>query len=104
MNNRAQLKGIFGFSLILLGFLFIITSFGLIDPLKESLDDARDTTSLNCKGTPNFNQTAYDNRTRLEKLTQGPTCVATGLTMVYFIFTFMIGVVIWVVAKWRKIT
>jgi len=103
MNNKGQTRAIFGFTLLLLGFIFIITSFATIDPLKEALDDARDTTSLNCKGTDGFNQTDFDDDTRIEQLTRRPTCFVTGLGMVYFIFMFMIGTVSWVAFKWRKI-
>jgi len=101
MNNKGQVKGVFGFALIVIAFVLVITSFVTIEPLKEALDSARDTTSLNCKGTTNFNQTAYDNDTDVEKLTRRPTCFVTGLSLVYFILAFIISIVVWVTYKWR---
>jgi len=101
--KKAQTKAVFGFALIVLAFIFVITSFVTIEPLKEALNNVRDTTSLNCKGTSGFNQTAFDNDTRLAQLTRRPTCFVTGLTIVYFIFAFIVGVGVWVVSKWRKI-
>ncbi len=102
MNKKAQ-KSSFGFALLILAFLFIITAFATIDPLKETLDEARDGTSLNCPGTLNFNQTDYDNDNSLERLTRRPTCLVTGFSMVYFIGSFIIAVSIWVVANWRRL-
>ena len=39
----------------------------------------------------------------LEKLTRRPTCFVTGISMVYFIFAYLIGLATWVVSNWRKI-
>ncbi len=102
MNNRG-VGGIKGMALLLLGFLFIISVFGLIDPLKENLDVSRSQSSLNCKGTDSFNQTAFDEdeSNNLNKLTRRTTCFATGMTLVYFVGSFLIAVVVWVVAKWK---
>ena len=74
MNNKAQ-RGTLGFALLLIVFLVIITSFATIEPLKEVLDDARDSSYLNCIGTLNFNQTAYDldETSTINKLTRRPT-------------------------------
>ncbi len=104
MNKKGQ-KGVFGFALLVLAFVFIIGAFATIDPLKETLDDARDTTSLNCRGTTGFNQTAFDDDedNNINKLTRRTTCFVTGLTLVYFIGAFLIATLIWVVAKWRSI-
>ncbi len=102
MNKRAG-KSVFGFALIVLGFVFFLGVLALIDPFKESLDNARDTTSLNCPGTTGFDQTDYDNDTRVEKLTRRPTCFVTGISMVYFVGSFLIGIVVWLVTNWRKI-
>lgn len=97
-------KGVFGFALLMLVFLFIITVFVTIEPLKEALDDVRDTTSLNCPGTSSFNQTDYDDDTRVEKLTRRPVCFVTGFSMVYFIGSFIIAVFVWLVTNWRRVT
>ena len=59
MNKKAQ-KGVFGFSLVVVAFVLILVLLAIIEPFKESLDDTRDTTSLNCPGTTNFNQTDYE--------------------------------------------
>lgn len=104
MNKKAQKSGVFGFALLAVGLIFILTSFALIDPFKEFLDTARDTSSLNCPGTTNFNQTDYDDDNSLEKLTRRPTCFVTGMLMVYFIGAFLISVMVWIVANWRRLS
>ncbi len=101
-NKKGQ-KSVFGFVLLTLGFVFMIGSFALIEPIKEALDTARDNTSLNCPGTLTFNQTDYEDDSALEKLTRRPTCFVTGLTLVYFIGAFIVGVFVWLVANWRRI-
>ena len=101
MNKRGQMVG---FALLTAVFVFILIAFTTIDPLKEALDDARDNTELNCRGTTNFNQTAFDNdegNTILE-LTRRPTCFVTGLSMVWFIFAYIIAVIMWLAKNWTK--
>ena len=102
MNKKGQ-KAVFGFALLVLLFVFIITSFTIIDPFKETLDEVRGTSSLNCPGTPTFNQTDYDDDSSTEKLTRRPTCFVTGISMVYFIGSFIIAACVWLVANWRKV-
>lgn len=107
INNQSN-KGqttVFGFALLAIAFIFIITSFATIEPIKETLDNARNTTALNCQGTDNFNQTAFDNdeNNTVVKLTRRTTCAATGFTMVYFVGAFLIAMVVWVVRNWRKL-
>ena len=102
MNGKGQ-KSVLGMSLLVVAFVLILASFATIEPLKENLDDARDNTSLNCPGTTGFNQTDYDDDTDFEKLVRRPTCFVTGMTLVYFIGAFFIGVIVWVVANWRRI-
>ncbi len=103
MNNKGQMMG---FALLIAAFLFILSAFALITIFKDTLDDARDTTSLNCRGTPTFNQTAFDqdtaNSSALAKLTRRPTCFVTGISMVWFELTFLFAVVIWLVNNWTK--
>ncbi len=96
-------KAVFGFALLTVLFVLIIAAFATIDSFKETLDDVRDTTSLNCPGTPGFNQTDYDDDTSTEKLTRRPTCFVTGISMVYFIGSFIIAAFVWLVANWRKV-
>ena len=103
-NKRAQKSGVFGFALIAVVFVLILAVFALIDPFKEFLDTARDTTSLNCPGTTGFDQTDYNNDTTLEKLTRRPTCFVTGISMVYFIGAFLISTLVWLVDNWRRLS
>lgn len=103
MNKKAQ-RTAFGFGLLVVFFILAITSFALIDPFKEFLDTARNSDSLNCKGTVDFNQTAFQEDNTLEKLTRRPTCFVTGLSMIYFIGAFLIGAVVWLGKNWRKVS
>lgn len=97
-------KVVFGFALLTVLFVLIIAAIATIEPFKETLDDVRDTTSLNCPGTTTFDQTDYDNDTKVEKLTRRPVCFVTGISMVYFIGSFIIGAFVWLVASWRRVT
>lgn len=101
MNKKGQMVGV---ALALAAFLFIIVLFTTIDPLKEALDDVRDTTSLNCRGTVTFNETAFDNDdlNKIDRLTRRPTCFATGLTLVWFIGAFLVALVVWMGNNFRK--
>ncbi len=104
MNKQAG-TGLIGIALMIAAFMFMIVAFATIEPFKQALDDARDTTSLNCRGTTNFNQTAYDEDedSVVAKLTRRPTCFITGMSLVYFIGAFLIATIAWVVRNWRKI-
>ncbi len=101
MNNKGQMVG---FALLTAVFVFILIAFVTIEPLKENLDTARDSTSLNCRGTINFNQTAFDEDedNTIAKLTRRPTCFVTGLTMVWFIGSYLVFVVMWLAKNWTK--
>ncbi len=103
MNNRGQL----GFAFLIVGLLLTITLFGLIDPLKETLDDGRAGSGLNeglnCPGVPTFDQVDYDNDTEFERLVRRPTCFVTGISMVWFVGVFLIATSVWVVKNWRKV-
>jgi len=103
MNKRAQKGFVVGMSLLIVLFLFIITTFALIEPFKERFDAARNQSSLNCPGTPGFDQTDYDNDTARQKLRRRPVCFITGITPVYFILAFLVAAVAWVVRQWRRI-
>lgn len=102
MNKRGQ-RAVFGFAFVAVAFIFMIAAFTTIDPFKQSLDDARDTTSLNCPGTLSFNETDYEDDNSLERLTRRPTCFVTGISLVYFIGSFVIGVFIWLIRNWRAV-
>jgi len=102
MNKKGQ-KGVLGFALIVLLFVFIITSFALIDPFKEFLDTARDSDSLNCKGTDGFNQTDFDDDTELQRLTKRPTCFITGIGMIWFIGAFIVSAFVWLGRNWGRL-
>lgn len=103
MNHKGQMMG---FALLIAAFLFIITAFALIPIFKDTLDDARDTTSLNCMGTSGFNATAFqddtDNSSVLPSLTRRPTCFVTGISMVWFTLAFIFAVFVWLNANWTK--
>lgn len=79
--------------------LVVLTVFSMIEPLKDNLDSVRGGDSLNCPGVSNFNQTSYDEQNSFEKLVYRPVCFTTGLSMVYFVGSVLIGVVLWV---WRN--
>lgn len=105
-NKKAQTTNItFGFALITVFIFLLLVNFATIDVFKESLDEIRGTSSLNCPGTPDFNRTAFveDETSDLNKLTRRPTCFVTGLTMVWFIGAFTIASSVWVIVQWRKI-
>lgn len=101
MNNRGQ---VVGFALIILFFFFLLAVLATVEPFKEVLDDVRGNSALNCKGTPNFNQTAFDldNDDKFAKLNKRTTCFATGLTMVWFVGAFLLAAVTWLVNNWRR--
>ena len=101
MNNKGQMVG---FALLTAVFVLILVSFVTIEPLKETLDNVRDSTALNCRGTTNFNQTAFDNDedNTIAKLTRRPTCFITGLTMVWFIGAYLVFVIMWLAKNWTK--
>ncbi len=103
MNSRGQ-QAVIGFALLIALLVFILALFAIINPLKEGLDDARDTTSLNCPGTTTFNQTAYDEDDKFDRLTRRPTCFVTGMTMVYFVGAFLIASFVWMFKNWRKLS
>lgn len=98
MNKSGQLW--LGFALVF--FLLVLTAFSTIEPLKETLDNVRGNTGLNCPNTPTFNQTSYDLNSSTEKLTYRPTCFVTGISLVWFIGFILIAGVIWVYNHWRK--
>ena len=99
--KRGQSSAI-GFALITVFFVIALVAFATIEPLKETLDDVRDTTSLNCPGTSTFDSTDYNDDTSLEKLTRRPVCFVTGFTMVWFVVAVIIASITWVFSNWRR--
>ena len=99
MNKKAQVGR--GFALmIVLGILFL-SLFGLINPFKVVLDSARGGDKLNCPGHISFNETAYDLQTPSEKVIYRPTCFVTGISMVWFVCSFLIAGVVWLARNWK---
>ncbi len=103
MNIKAQ-RGTLGFAFLLVAFFLMLALFATIEPFKESLDTIRDGDSLNCPGTLTFNQSDYDDDTEFERLVRRPTCFATGISMVYFIVSFLAALAVWVISQWRRIS
>ena len=99
MNNIGQL----GLAFVLVFLIVAITTFALISPLTTVLDDVRsgNSTSLNCPGAPDFNQTLYDLDDTDDRLRKRPTCFITGMYMLYFVFAVLLFGIIWAYRKWR---
>ncbi len=101
MNKKAQGTTI-GFALLVVFFVFILGLAATIDPFKEVFDEARGNAFLNCPGTPDFNQTDFDDDDTFEKLNKRPTCFVTGIGIVWFIGAFFLGAVMWLVRNWTR--
>lgn len=100
MNNR----GVgFGFGILTVMAVLLLGALATIEPLKEAFDTARGDSALNCPGTPNFNQTAFDldNNNVFEKLNKRGPCFVTGIGIVWFIGGFALALVVWVTKNWR---
>ena len=95
MNKKGVGFAVRGFALITVFMVFFLTLMATIDPFKEVLDEARGNSSLNCPGTPNFNQTDFDDDSSFDKLNKRTTCFVTGIGMVWFIGAFLIASVTW---------
>ncbi len=93
-----------GFAILIVAFVLMLALFATIEPFKESLDEVRGNPALNCPGTPNHNATAYGEDDSFNRLTRRPTCFVTGITMVYFIGSFLIALVAWVGVSWRRLS
>ncbi len=105
-NKKGQTaSATLGFALGMVFLVLILTLFVTIEPFKETLDEVRGTSGLNCQGTQGFNSTAFaeDENNELNKLTRRPTCFVTGLGMVWFVFAVMIASGVWVIDNWRRI-
>ncbi len=103
MNKKGQ-KTLIGFALFTVALVLMLAALSTIDVFKESLDEVRGNPNLNCPGTPNFNQTQFDedNSFEFNQSVKRPTCFVTGISMVWFIGAFLIALVVWVVGNFRK--
>jgi len=102
MNNKGQSSFAIGFGILTVAFIFLLALFATIDPLKEALDNARGNVALNCPGTPDFNQSDFDDDSTLEKIGKRSTCFITGINMVWFVSAFFIALITWVFRNWTK--
>ncbi len=100
MNRKGSLM--VGSAIVIVVFLLMITAFATIEPLKESLDVARNGTSLNCPGTSGFDLSDFEDDTDFEKRVRRPTCFVTGISMVWFIGGFVIAAIVWGYRQWLK--
>ncbi len=91
-----------GFALLTVFLLLFLGLMATIGPFKEVFDEARGNAFLNCPGTPNFNQSDFDDDDRFDKLNKRPVCFVTGIGMVWFIGAFLIASVMWVSRNWTK--
>lgn len=102
MNKKAR-GGAIGFALLTVFFLLTLGLVATIDPMKEVFDEARGNIFLNCPGTPNFNQTFFDNQSSFDKLNTRPVCFVTGIGMVWFVGAFFLASVTWLVRNWTGV-
>ena len=101
MNNKGQV-GLRGFVLVTVFIVFFLGLMATIEPFKEVLDDARGDSALNCPGTPNFNQSDFDDDDKFDKLNKRTTCFVTGMSMVWFVGVFLIALVMWLARNWTQ--
>ena len=99
MNKKGR-GGAIGFALLTVFLLLTLALVATIDPMKEVFDEARGNIFLNCPGTPDFNQTFFDNQTKFDKLNTRPVCFVTGIGMVWFVGSFFLASVMWLVRNW----
>ncbi len=102
MKGKQGRGGAIGFALLTVFLLITITLVVTIDPLKEVLDEVRGNSFLNCPGTPNFNQSDFDDDDRDDKLTKRPVCFVTGIGMVWFIGAYFLASIMWLVTNWTR--
>lgn len=101
MNKKGQTYMVKGFALLAMLMIFFLALFGLINPFKVTLDNARGGDTLNCPGTPDFNQTSYDAQNPTQKIVYRPTCFVTGISMVWFVGAFLIAGFVWLARNWK---
>lgn len=107
MNKKGQSFQV-GAVFLLIFLMLAITLFGLIDPIKETLDVNRNYTiqgeviGLNCPGVEGHNAEDYANDTTSERLIRRPTCFVTGISLVWFVSVVLFVGLGWVVRNWRQ--
>lgn len=100
-----NIKGGFtsGMMFTIVAAILVLSVFALISPFKENMDTARGLSStLNCPGTPDFDQTDFNNDTTSQKLIRRPTCFVTGMSLIWFVGAYLISVTVWLFGKWVK--
>ncbi len=102
MNNKGQ-GAVIGFALLTVFLLLMLGLLATIDPFKEVLDEARGNAFLNCPGTPNFNQSDFDDDDKFDKLNKRPVCFVTGISMVWFIGAFFMAALTWLFRNWARV-
>ncbi|KKN07817.1 hypothetical protein LCGC14_1063100 [marine sediment metagenome] len=100
MNKKGQ-KVLAGFALGMVAFVLILVVFGLIPVFKETLDESRGNIDLNCPGTPDFNETAYEVDGDFNQTVRRPTCFVTGISMIWYIGAVLLALSAWVVGNFR---
>ncbi|HEC39515.1 hypothetical protein LCGC14_0538340 [marine sediment metagenome] len=102
MIGKKGRGGAIGFALLTVLFVIILTLTATIEPFKEVFDEARGNAFLNCPGTPDFNQTDFDDDDKFDKLNKRPVCFVTGIGMVWFIGAVLISSIMWLVSNWTR--
>ncbi len=100
MRNKQGRGGAVGFALLTVFFVIVLTLAVTIDPFKEVLDEVRGNSFLNCPGTPDFNQSDFDDDDKFDKLNKRPVCFVTGATMFWFVGAVFLSSVMWLVTNW----
>ena len=104
MNKQGQGRFfIRGFAFLTVFLLLFLGLMATIEPFKEVFDDVRGNAFLNCPGTPDFNQSDFDDDDKFDKLNKRPVCFVTGIGMVWFVGSFLIVSVVWVFRNWLNI-
>ena len=91
-----------GFALLTVFLLLFLALMATIEPFKEVFDEVRGNPFLNCPGTPDFNQSDFDDDDKFDKLNKRPVCFVTGIGMVWFIGAFLLSSVTWLFRNWTK--
>lgn len=102
MLNKSAQSGVIGFALIVVFLFLMLGLLATIEPFKEVFDEARGNSNFNCPGTPDFNQSDYDDDDKFDKLNKRPACFITGIGMIWFIGAFFLAAVTWLFRNWTK--
>ena len=98
MNKR----GGYWLAWVTLSLVLLITLSATISPLMDSLNTTRQGTALNCPDVSDFNSTRYDAQNSFEKLVYRPTCFVTGLSILYWVFSVLIAIVMFAYSGAKK--